>query len=226
MSSRIETQHPLAVLCELPDRWAQACITNPAPIEISGTVAVLRETRRVLRDDGTLWLLLSPPGSQPLLDELHREGWHQQPTPRWGSPLAAPRAPRLYLLSKTPRYFCDTYPGVPRPPRNACSLAGRTLARGASCPAPRELQLVRRCVLAGSSPLACGACGAPYRRARPGESDPDRRRATCPHSNRAGACLVLDPFYRASTPVLQITEATGRHLLALASLTASRGVLL
>ncbi len=54
-------------------------------------------------------------------------------------------------------------------------------------------------MLAGSSPVACGVCGAPYRRARPGESAQGARRATCAHNDKSGRCLVLDPFCGSGT---------------------------
>jgi len=73
MSWRVENAAPITLLRDLPDGWAQTCVTAPPgwrsregflghePTPASYTlhlVAVLREVRRVLRDDGTLWLNL------------------------------------------------------------------------------------------------------------------------------------------------------------------------
>ena len=46
------------------------------------TLAILAEVRRVLRDDGTLWVLLQRE-QLPLAGELREEGWTQQPAPKW-----------------------------------------------------------------------------------------------------------------------------------------------
>lgn len=82
---KIITGDALAILATLPDHSAHCCVTSPpywclrdygvagqmglepTPQEyVAGMVAVFREARRVLRDDGTLWLNLG--------DSYAREG--------------------------------------------------------------------------------------------------------------------------------------------------------
>jgi DNA methylase len=73
MSWRVEHAPPIPLLRELPEGWAQSCVTappgwgskegflglEPTPAGyILHLVAVLRAVRRVLRADGTLWLNL------------------------------------------------------------------------------------------------------------------------------------------------------------------------
>lgn len=191
MSWRIEHADPLAILRELPDRWAQTCVTNPPPGLRDHTLAVLGEVHRVLRADGTLWLL-HPERSLPA--ELVERGWQPQPVV-WAGLLTRGRT-RLWLLTKGPGYFCETgaiheYARL----RNTARLGERP-ACGECCPwqEQRELhpRLRRLCILAGTSPLACGACGTPWQR----YSQRDGRRAACAHNAPGGRCLVLDPFCR------------------------------
>jgi hypothetical protein len=60
MSYRVEQTDPLTLLGELPSQWAQTCVTSPRRDEpVSYLLAVLDEVRRVLREDGTLWLALT-----------------------------------------------------------------------------------------------------------------------------------------------------------------------
>jgi hypothetical protein len=74
MSWRIEQADALTLLRELPDRWAQTCVTRPPRAgDPDRTLAILAEVRRVLRDDGTLWVLLAP-DQLPLATELRAEG--------------------------------------------------------------------------------------------------------------------------------------------------------
>jgi hypothetical protein len=54
--------------------------------------------------------------------------------------------------------------------------------------------LTERCVLAGSAPRACGACGTPWKRDSRGDW-----RAACAHHNPTGRSLVLDPFCATAT---------------------------
>jgi hypothetical protein len=225
MSWRIEQADALTLLRELPDGWAQTCVTRPPrPGDSDRTLAILAEVRRVLRDDGTLWLLLAP-DELPLTAELHAAGWTQQSSPAWATPVIGDRARAMvpFLFTKERQYFYDarTIGARPRPSSPFCVSASRQVRRAQSCLPAREherrLQLVKRCILAGSSLLACGECGAPYRRTRPGESAPGIRRPTCPHNNPGGCCLVLDPFYdRAGIPTAEAALCSGRSFLGIA----------
>ncbi len=209
MSWRIEHADPLAILRELPDKWAQACVTSPPRRGSRDHIlAVLGEVHRVLREDGTLWLL-HPERSLPA--ELVERGW-QAHSVGWAGSLTRGRI-RLWLLTKRPGYFCETgaihgYACL----RNTARLAGR-LVCCESCPwqEQRDLhpRLRRLCILAGTSPLACGACGAPWRR------DPKRgRRAACAHNAPGGRCLVLDPFCRSPQTAL-VASCLGRSFLGI-----------
>lgn len=64
MSFRVEHADPLTLLRELPDDWAQACVTTPRrDLPIHYLLAVLDELHRVLRHDGTLWLSFTRGGN-------------------------------------------------------------------------------------------------------------------------------------------------------------------
>jgi hypothetical protein len=214
MSWRIEQTDALNLLRELPNGWAQTCIAHPPRAgDPERALAILTETRRVLRDDGTLWVFLAS-NQLPLTSELREDGWIQQPRPAW----ARCREARLYLFTKRPGYFyADTIATRRRP---MCVSASLQVRRAQTCLPAREhedrLHLIKRCILAGSSLLACGECGAPYRRAHPGESAVRLRHSTCLHNNPGGCCLVLDPFYdRAGMPTAEAALCTGRSFLGI-----------
>lgn len=219
MSWRIEQADSLTLLRELPDAWAQTCVTSPPTDAPSSTLAVLGEVQRVLRRDGTLWLLLGQ--DEPPSAALHEQGWIRQPLPPWGTPLMRGWCPslRLLLLTKERQYFYDdgTLGGHTRAPRLPCLNAPRQTRRASGCVFVRErrLQLVKRCILAGSSLLACGVCGAPYRRARPGESEGGIRRPTCRHNDPEGRCLVLDPFCGSGAATADAAHCSGRSFLGI-----------
>jgi hypothetical protein len=221
MSWRIEEADALVLLRELPDGWAQTCVARPPRGgDPERTLAILAEVRRVLRD-GTLWVLLAP-DQLPLAAELCAEGWTAQQSPAWAT--QRDTATQLLLFTKGDRYFYDarTIGARTGSPGRLCVGASRQARRAQTClPAcehERRLALVKRCVLAGSSLLACGECGAPYRRTRPGESALGLRRPTCPHNNPCGCCLVLDPFYDpAGIPTAEAALCTGRSFLGIAS---------
>jgi hypothetical protein len=210
MNTRIETaSNQTRLLAELPARWAQAVITSPTPTELDRSPAALfDELYRVLRDDGTLWLLTT---DTQLPSELTCHGWMRR-TVRWLTPLRVDPAGRvrLHLLVKQPRYFYNARAAelycAPRTHAAVALAANRRRFCGWSPDQRREL--VRLCILAGSSRAACGACGAPYTRG-------PHTRATCAHHNPAGRCLVLDPFYKPASRTHEITERYGRAFLGI-----------
>ena len=198
MSWRIEEADALNLMRELPGQWAQTCLTRPPSTQAPEvTLAVLSEVHRVLREDGTLWLLLYP--GEALLGALHEQGWIGQRPPAWATPLmlGCNTPLRLSLLTKDARYFYEDHTpgGHTRPQRLSCLKTGRQVRRAQGCNfGPEQLRrLVKRCVLASSSFLACGACGAPYRRTLPGERAPGMRRPTCPQSTPTGAAWYWTP---------------------------------
>ncbi len=217
MSRRIENTDPLALLGELPDEWAQTCITSPPAAKAPAvTLAVLAEVHRVLREDGTLWLLHRP--GERLPDALQDQGWIRQRPPVWARPLMLGRdaALRVALLSKGRRYFYNAQ-ALAGPQRRPCPSTTWQARHVERCAVAHEHdpRLLTRCVLAGSAPVACGVCGAPYRRPRPGESATGIRRPTCPHNNPEGRCLVLDPFYSLGAATAEAAYRNGRSFLGI-----------
>jgi len=197
MTLRIEHAHPLTLLRELPARWAQTCVTEPPEHgEQERTLLILSEVHRIMRDDATLWLLgQHNPG---LLTPLLERGWIRQQPPACVRTL--PGAHGLILLTKQREYFCrcDLFYQHTTPHHHSCVGTSLQARRSQRCIGERgdSRELLKRCVLASTSILACGACGAPYRQTKTGERTRGVRRASCTHNNPQGRCLVLDPFYR------------------------------
>jgi hypothetical protein len=207
MSTRIETTHSRSrLLAELPASWAQAIVASPSRTDLGrAPAAVFTQLRRVLRDDGTLWLLGA---DRDLPSELARRGWLRRPV-GWASPLRAAPFTRVHLFVKQDRYHYNSRAAelfqAARP--RAVSAAGPNRCRE-SLPRQRR-ELLRRCILAGSSRTACGACGAPYTRTHQGT------RPTCAHNDPRARCLVLDPFYQPATGTHEIAARHGRAFLGI-----------
>lgn len=73
-------------------------------------------------------------------------------------------------------------------------------------------KLIEPCVLAGSSPQACGECGAPrWRQQGPSAGDWE---PSCDHGDDSGASVVLDPFSGAGTTGL-VALRNGRDYIGL-----------
>ena len=134
----------LESLRAMPDQSVHCCVTSPpyfglrdygvdGQIGLEDTpqafvarlVEVFREVRRVLRDDGTLWLNLGDSygkGKQRHLIParvaiaLQDDGWYLRDEIIWAKPNAMPFSGKdrttpahemIYMLSKRPRYFYD-----------------------------------------------------------------------------------------------------------------------
>lgn len=99
---------------------------EPSPADfVAAMVEVFREVRRVLADDGTLWLNLgdSYGAAKQLLGipwrvalALQSDGWHLRQDIIWHKPNPMPESVRdrctkaheyIFLLSKSPKYFFD-----------------------------------------------------------------------------------------------------------------------
>jgi hypothetical protein len=215
MSYRIEQTTPLALLRELPSLWAQTCFTGPPrDISIPYLVTVLEEVRRVLREDGTLWLAVDPRGdTEDLHAALALTPWQRiVPSPR---PLRMRSGGRLLLFAKQPDGFlyepsravaasraiqspvCPHYPAAVAP-GESCRRCPRR--RRAWCvPPPQRPGLPAReaiewCVISSTVPRACRECGTPWRRAGTEAIPAGRWRTMCRHTAATGRSLVIDPF--------------------------------
>lgn len=227
--------------------WAwKGCLgLEPDPnLYVEHLVAVLREVRRVLREDGTLWLVLGdsfaanrsyqvrdrkrgePGGPLParvpgalkpkdlvgipwrVAFALQADGWWLRSDIVWAKPNAMPESVTdrptrahefVFLLTKSRRYFYDAEAvrepdqggrsgnGYKRPERLTYAdnegprgqdfqwVGGAGRNRRSVWTVPTQPfkgahfatfpeALVEPCLLAGSSPVACRACGAPWRR--------------------------------------------------------------
>lgn len=134
----------LNLLRQMPDQTVHCCVTSPPYFALrdygvegqiglernfheflAALIEVFREVRRVLRDDGTLWLnvgdsygpdkkLLGQPWR--LAFALQDDGWYLRQDIIWHKPNPMPESVRdrctkaheyLFLLSKSPRYHFD-----------------------------------------------------------------------------------------------------------------------
>ena len=220
MSARIETAAgATGLLRELPARWAQMILSSPCRTDLERSpVELFTELRRVLRDDGTLWLLCH---DKHLPVELARQGWLPRSVD-WATPLRVDPAgrARLHLLVKQPCYYYNSQAAELFLKPRTRTVIDRVTSRRYGCawsPEHRR-ELMRLCILAGSSRIACGACGAPYARAHHDER-PGGRRPTCTHENPDGRCLVLDPFYHPRAGTHEIADHYGRGFLGITSRT-------
>jgi hypothetical protein len=228
MSWRIETAGPLALMRELPDAWAQTCFLRPPrDLALPHLVAILDEAKRVLRDDGTVWVTLPGRGHPPAARAIEGAGWLR---PRPGAAyLAGFRGPELFV--KQPQFYFHPRPALAtsRPGHRDVFPAGRL----ASCSSSRGCRPARRawcvpartdgglspsviewCILAGSSARACGICGAPCKRLPAAGSEGSWCwRAGCSHTHDRGRCLVLDPFCGPSPVVGVAAVRLGRSYL-------------
>ena len=224
MSYRVEQADPLTLLSELPSQWAQTFVTSPRRDEpVSYLLAVLDEVRRVLREDGTLWLALTRGGnSHELTQALKDTLWLRPDAPR-----SAPR--QVVLLTKSERFLFNPRRGLgvtrspQEPGRPRCPLATRAGRGRANRPLPRRawcvpspgaasvlpVEVIEWCVLASTAPYSCGACGAPWTRTTKKTRSGRHWRPTCPHHNDRGRCLVIDPF---STTPETGAVAVRRHM--------------
>lgn len=172
--TRIIYGDALESLKGLPDGSVQCCVTSPpyyglrdygglegqvgreTDLEtyIANLVAVFREVRRALADDGTLWLNLGDAYAKDknrlimparVALALQTDGWWVRDEIVWHKPRTTPFPANdrtvaahemVYLLAKQPRYFFDweaieepsKYPGVVRQKGKAFRLHGHDKA--------------------------------------------------------------------------------------------------
>lgn len=215
MSYRVEGTTPLALLRELPSQWAQTCFTTP-PRDISTPylVAVLDEVRRVLRNDGTLWLAIDRGAdAEDLRDALSLTPWQQIAPSR--PPSRVRSGGRLLLFAKQPggvlyapsramaasraiqSPVCPHYPSAVAP-GDCCRRCPRPRRAWCVPPAQRPAlparEAIEWCVISSTVPRVCKDCGTPWHRATIGARPDGRWRTMCRHSAGTGRCLVIDPF--------------------------------
>lgn len=215
MSWRIETADPFALMRELPGAWAQTCFLRP-PRDLPAPclLAMLDEVHRVLREDGTLWIAFPGRGSvPPLVRLIEGAGWLRPAAFELPHRYRGIRDGVVTLFSKRVNFhFNQRAPllaaGCPRQTEvcpagtgsRARALESRRLARRGWCVPDRgradtlTRSVLEWCLLAGTSPRACGVCGAPWKRLRAAGEHSRRWRPGCSHSNGRGRCLVLEPF--------------------------------
>ncbi|HTU79418.1 MAG TPA: site-specific DNA-methyltransferase [Solirubrobacteraceae bacterium] len=75
-------------------------------------------------------------------------------------------------------------------------------------------KLIEPCVLAGSPPVACGICGAPWKRGATWDAPNGTRLPSCQHNDGSGRSLVLDPFCGSGTTGAVATRL-GRDFLGI-----------
>jgi hypothetical protein len=212
VSTRIDASvSRVQLLGALPSAWAQSIVTSPTRHELEHDAdAVFSVLQRVLRDDGTLWLFCS---GQQLPEMLERSGWQRQAVD-WATPLMVDPAgrARLYLFTKAPEFHYSARTAELFMDTRVRKVFRRRRGRQRSCvwsPEHRD-ELTRLCVLAGSSRLACGTCGAAYERGLQGDA-----RATCGHRDGSGRCVILDPFHHPGAHAREVAERCGRTFIGL-----------
>jgi hypothetical protein len=230
MSWRIETANPLALVRELPDGSAQTCfIRPPRDLPTPCLLAILDEVHRVLRDDGTLWVALPGRGNAPgVIRSIQETGWLRAnaKTMLSNPPRGEHRAVALFSKQQA-FHFNPRQPLRPsvtgnhdqvcsnsRPPRRGVSWVARRAwcvpAHAGHALPPR---LIEWCILAGTSPQACGICGTPWKRLPSVPGRTERWRQACSHTNGRGSCLVLDPFCGGGAAVGVAAVHLGRSYL-------------
>ena len=231
MSWRIETADPLTLLRELPDGWTQTCfIRPPRELPVTTLLAILEEVHRVLREDGTLWIALPGRGNASLLIRSVQEaGWLAAdtktvlPKPTRGESFTVAPFSKQQTFHFDPHQSLRVWRADGR--GLACSTSttsrlgqsGRPVRRAWCVPADAgnglPVRLVEWCILASTSPRACGVCGTPSKRVPSGSPSVKRWRGACSHTNSRGACLVLDPFCGRETLVGLAAVRLGRNYL-------------
>lgn len=141
--NKIINSDALDALRKLPDSCCRTCITSPpyyglrdygtdgqiglenTPDQyIENLVKIFREVRRVLKDDGTLWVNIGDSYTQKNLNgipwllafALRSDGWYLRSDIIWQKPNAMPESVKdrptraleyIFLLSKSSRYYYD-----------------------------------------------------------------------------------------------------------------------
>ena len=209
------------------------CVVTAPPFSMRGSfdtalgrytdqlATVACELHRVLRDDGTLWLILgraaaraarcSPhlPGlalgessrtdalARHIAVRLRAQGWLRSRNRKLQHVFPADAG--MLVLAKPHAHFID---------RDVLFSVAPTLDRRT---------VVHRSILAGSSALCCASCGSPYKRARQrrrGAGYASSLRPACPCDAPSARSVVLDPFLGAGTTAL-VAPGCGRDTVGI-----------
>lgn len=221
---RIERDDPLQLLRDLPGGWAQSIITRPpaptsenGPPAQSALLAVVSELARVSRPDATLLWSIEPPQPMPLrrlaLAFTLASGWQLQKNE------LASRSGYL-LFAKQSRFHWQPAPAQP-PLRLRTAGARRAWCIPAQQDATR--QQLERLLLAATTRVACGACGAPWTRGAVRARDGMPMR--CGHRNPHGHSLVIDPFHTPTSLLSALAISHGRGYLGIQTTTLNEAQL-
>ena len=208
-SSHVKAGSAAQLLGELPAGRVQAIVTSPTRRDLDRAPETLfTQLHRVLRADGTLWLLTS---EKRLLGVLVERGWILREVD-WATPLCVDPAgrARLFLLVKQPVFFYNTRAAELFLAQRAALVRNTGRWRGCSWSPEHRRELIRLCILAGSSQVACGVCDTPYTRTPQGTRHP-----TCAHDVPGGRCLIVDPFCHPGTGPHEIAARLGRTFLGI-----------
>ena len=205
-------------LQKLDDKSINTCITSPpywglrdygennqlgleeTPEEfVDNLVKVFREVKRVLRDDGTVWLNLGDsylPNKQlssipwRVALALQQDGWYLRQDIIWHKPNPMPESVKdrctkaheyIFLLSKSPKYYFDneaikedcitkSKQTNKKNKRSVWTVSTKSF-KGAHF-ATFPMDLIEPCVLAGCPEKICVECSEPYKRMTSRNSDP------------------------------------------------------
>lgn len=240
------------VLRELPDESVQCCVTSPpyfglrdygmaeqigaetTPSDyIAALVSVFREVRRVLRDDGTLWLNLGDSFSDKQLQmiparvalALQADGWWLRSDIIWHKPNPMPESitdrptsahEHVFLLTKSPRYFYDAdavreevaLSDLRVNGSSASALArisgGLSVGQAAHCGTPQSGRNIRNVWTIATAPYA-GAHFATF---------PPELAERCIKAGSRHGDTILDPFAGAFTAPM-VADRLQRHAIGI-----------
>jgi len=200
----------------------QIGLERSADAYVAALVAVFREVKRVLRDDGVLWLNLGDSMEAKHLVgipwrvafALQADGWCLRSDVIWAKPNPMPESTTdrpskaheyIFLLTKAEQYYYDAE-AIRETPKQRAQAKGTSNCRSVwtittqSYPeahvATFPPELPTRCIRAGSSESgACRACGAPLARVVvKGAPDREQQRASGGDKDGAYAGQAVKPY--------------------------------
>lgn len=227
LKNKIHHGNALDILAELPNNFIQTCITGPPrwgnyildfrhekviegeigweedpELFIEHLVEIFREVRRVLRDDGTCWIMMNDTHESirdlagipwMLAYALVKDGWYLHSDIVWCKENPSVESNRLtgkyenlFLMTKTEDAYFNTIPIGKDEKKKAWFM--RTKSYKGIFDVFIE-SLVERCITAGSSAVVCGFCGKGWANGK----------SVCGHDDNSGRSIILDPFVGSGT---------------------------